>query len=80
MPKSLSDDRVPLQDGARECGLTGHGLLKLLKRINGAIRHDGRWYVMRETLASIKAARRALGIERAPRVRKNSAIDAEAAA
>ena len=80
MLKPPTDDRVPLQDAARQCGLTGHGLLKLLNRINGAIRDDGRWYVTPETLASIKNARRALGIERAPRVRKNTAIDAEATA
>jgi hypothetical protein len=65
-----TDDRVPLRDAARQCGLTGHGLLKLLNRINGAIRDDGRWYVTPETLASIKNARRALGIERAPRAKK----------
>jgi hypothetical protein len=62
--------RVPLQDAARQCGLTGHGLLKLLNRINGAIRHDGHWFVRPETLATIKNARRALGIERAPKERK----------
>ena len=58
---------VPLQVAAREIGLTGHGLLKLLQRVNGAVRDDGHWYVPSETLASVKAARHALGIARRPK-------------
>jgi hypothetical protein len=64
---SETPKRLPLQIATREIGLTGHGLLKLLQRINGAVRDDGHWYVPSETLASVKAARHALGIARAPK-------------
>ena len=60
-------EHVPLQNAARELGLTGHGLLKLLQRTNSAIRSDGHWYVHRETLVAVAAARRALGIVRRPK-------------
>ena len=64
---SNAAERVPLQNAARELGLTGHGLLKLLQRTNSAIRNDAHWYVHRETLASVAAARRTLGIDRTPK-------------
>jgi hypothetical protein len=64
---SNTAERVPLQKAARELGLTGHGLLKLLQRTNSAIRSDGHWYVHRETLVAVAAARRALGIARRPK-------------
>ena len=74
MPQdSPSQNRVPLQDAARELGLTGHGLLKILKRANAAVREDGRWYVLAEKLAAIAAARRTLGIDRAPKTKESVA-------
>jgi hypothetical protein len=65
--------RVPLQVAARELGLTGHGLLKLLKRSDAAIRDDGHWYVLAEKLETIAAARRTLGIDRAPKASESMA-------
>jgi hypothetical protein len=70
-----SANRVPLQVAARELGLTGHGLLKLLQRINGAVRDDGHWYVLSETLASIRSARDALGIARKPNKSERNAME-----
>ena len=67
MQNHSSEARVPLQMAAHKLGLTGHGLLKILKRTDTAIRFDGRWYVHQETLVSIDAARRTLGISRPPK-------------
>ena len=73
MHNSITTKRVPLQNAARELGLTGHGLLKLLQRTNSAIRNDGHWYVHPETLASVAAARRTLGIARTSKEAKQRA-------
>jgi hypothetical protein len=77
---SNTAERVPLQNAARELGLTGHGLLKLLQRTNSAIRNDGHWYVHRELLASVAAARRTLGLTRRPKAAKLRALSDQAAA
>jgi len=64
-----SGNRIALQAAARRLGLTGQGLLKLLKRADAAVRDNGRWYVPADKLEAIAAARRTLGIDRATKGR-----------
>jgi hypothetical protein len=59
--------RIPLPVAAGRLGLTRHGLLKILKRTQSAIRDDGRWFVLPETVEQLLSARRALGLDRLSR-------------
>jgi hypothetical protein len=55
------NQRIKLHDAAREADLSPHGLLKILRRTNNAIRDDGRWYVLPHVLEQVIQARRILG-------------------
>ena len=59
-PRSL----ISLALGARKTNLSPPGLLKILKRIKGAIRDDGRWYVDPTIVNEIAKARQMLGLDR----------------
>lgn len=50
-------DRIPLRDAAAELQLTPLGTQKLLNRVGVLHRDDGRWYVDRDLVSRIKAAR-----------------------
>jgi hypothetical protein len=59
--------RIPLAPAAGRADLTPHGLLKILRRTDTAIRDDGHWFVAPAVLEKIISARRVLGLDRGVR-------------
>ena len=64
---------IPLARGADIAELTPPGLLKILRRTGNAIRDDGHWYAYPDVVREITKARRVLGLDRASRVKHETA-------
>ncbi len=64
MTVTRTPPRISLSAGAKQTNLTRQGLLKILMRIDSAIRDDGRWYVDPAIVDQIAAARQVLGFGR----------------